>query len=137
MLRYADQVGWRRVSRRQALQWRGGESGLFFSDILCQQLNALNPGVVDDTAANEILRQLNLLSATIEGNQAALAWPKGPARYGATTARRRSYSLLPSSLKLPSYSVSSTRRPGTPTAKRWRTGKGIGGRRRLSDRNQL
>jgi type I restriction enzyme, R subunit len=77
MLHYAGQIGWQPVSRRQALHWRGGESGLFFSDILCQQLIALNPGVVDDTAANEILRQLNLLPATIEGNQAALEWLRG------------------------------------------------------------
>lgn len=45
MLRYADQIGWRRVGRREALQWRGGESGLFFNDVLRQQLIALNPGV--------------------------------------------------------------------------------------------
>jgi type I restriction enzyme, R subunit len=25
MLQYADQIGWQPVSRRQALQWRGGE----------------------------------------------------------------------------------------------------------------
>jgi type I restriction enzyme, R subunit len=77
MLRYADQIGWRRVGRQQALIWRGGESGLFFSDILRQQLIALNPRVVDDAAANEIIRQLNLLPATIEGNQTALAWLRG------------------------------------------------------------
>lgn len=85
MIRYADQIGWQRVSRQEALQWRGGESGresggesgLFFTDILRQKLIELNPGVVDETAAAEIIRQLNLLSATIEGNQTALAWLRG------------------------------------------------------------
>lgn len=77
MIHYADQIGWQRVGRQEALQWRGGEGGLFFTDILRQKLIELNPGVVDETAAVEIIRQLNLLPATIEGNQTALAWLRG------------------------------------------------------------
>jgi type I restriction enzyme, R subunit len=77
MLQYAAQIGWQRVGRRQALQWRGGDGGLFFTDILRRQLIALNPGIVDETAANEIIRQLNLLPATIEGNQTILEWLRG------------------------------------------------------------
>ena len=60
MIKHADQVGWQRVSRKQALQLRGGDSGLFFSDILRQKLLNLNPGIVDETAVNETMYQLNL-----------------------------------------------------------------------------
>ncbi|MCI0579992.1 MAG: HsdR family type I site-specific deoxyribonuclease [Chloroflexi bacterium] len=77
MIKYAGQVGWQVAGRKQALQWRGGDGGLFFSDILRQKLMDLNPGVVDEAAANEIIRQLNLLPATIAGNQAALEWLRG------------------------------------------------------------
>jgi type I restriction enzyme R subunit len=77
LIHYAHQIGWQRVGRQEALPWRGGESGLFFTDILRQKLIELNLGVVDETAANEIIRQLNLLPATIEGNQAALSWLRG------------------------------------------------------------
>ena len=77
MIKYADQIGWQRVSRKEASQLRGGDGGLFFSDILRQKLLDLNPGIVDDTAATEIIRQLNLLPATIEGNQTTLAWLRG------------------------------------------------------------
>jgi len=65
MIKYADQIGWQRVSRKQALQLRGG-GGLFFSDILRQKLIDLNPRIVDKTAANETMRQLSLRPATYQ-----------------------------------------------------------------------
>lgn len=77
MIKYADQIGWQRVSRQQALQWRGRDNVLFFTDILRQKLMDLNPGIVDESAANEIIRQLKLIPATIEGNQTALEWLRG------------------------------------------------------------
>ncbi len=63
MLRYADDIGWAYVASEAALQWRGGEDKLFFTDVLRSQLLRLNPGVVD---AEVILRQLTLLRSTIE-----------------------------------------------------------------------
>jgi len=77
MLDYAEQIGWAKVSRDEALHLRGGESGLYFTDILRQQLIALNPGIVDVARANEIIRQLTLLRPTIEGNRDALSWLRG------------------------------------------------------------
>lgn len=77
MLVYADQIGWTRVSQKQALKHRGGTQGLFFEDVLTTQLIRLNPGVVDGTQAAEIIRQLNLLTAGIAGNRDMLAWMRG------------------------------------------------------------
>ena len=77
MLRYADQIGWHYVSPKEALRLRGGEAGLYFSDILLAQLQKLNPGVVDPFRAAEILRKLNLLRPSIEGNRDALSWLRG------------------------------------------------------------
>jgi len=77
MLRYAAAIGWQYVSPEQALQWRGGEEGLFFSDELRAQLLRLNPGVVDAARADAIIRQLSLLRPTIEGNRDALNWLRG------------------------------------------------------------
>ncbi len=74
LLAYAAAIGWQYVSREAALKWREGETGRFFADILTQQLLALNPGVLDHSRAAEVTRELRLLSATIEGNRAALAW---------------------------------------------------------------
>lgn len=77
MLKYADQIGWSRVSQEQQLEWRGGEEGLFFRDILREQLLILNPGVVTQDNVDEIIRQLSLIKPTIDGNREALGWLKG------------------------------------------------------------
>ncbi|MDD9973555.1 MAG: HsdR family type I site-specific deoxyribonuclease [Candidatus Poribacteria bacterium] len=77
MLRYSDQIGWMRVSQAQAMQMRGGDTGLYFSDVLQAQLLKLNEGVVDASNCADILRQLNLLRPTLEGNRDALSWMRG------------------------------------------------------------
>ncbi len=41
---------------------RGGESGLFFTEILLERLLYLNPGIVDEARAAAIIRQLSLLA---------------------------------------------------------------------------
>jgi len=77
MLRYAQQIGWDYVEPDQALAQRGGEAGLYFGDVLQTQLLRLNPGVVDASRLPEILRRLNLLKPTLEGNREALSWLRG------------------------------------------------------------
>ncbi len=77
MIRYAEQIGWQRLSTQEALRQRHGESGRFLSETLKQQLLALNPGVLDEARAEEVMRQLNLLRTTIEGNREALKWLRG------------------------------------------------------------
>ena len=77
MLRYSEQIGWTCVSRSQALQMRGGDTGRYFSDVLEAQLLKLNKGVVDGSNYAEIMRRLNLLRPTLEGNRDALLWLRG------------------------------------------------------------
>lgn len=77
MLRYAEEIGWRFVPREEALALRAGEAGLVFAEVLTTQLQRLNPGVVDAMRAAEIVRQLNLLNPSIEGNRSALEWLRG------------------------------------------------------------
>ncbi len=77
MLEYADEIGWKSVSRLEATQKRGGNTGLYFIDILKTQLMKLNGGILDETRCGEIVRQLNLLRPTLEENQDALSWLRG------------------------------------------------------------
>ncbi|MDE0041754.1 MAG: type I restriction endonuclease, partial [Candidatus Poribacteria bacterium] len=77
MLRYADEIGWECVSASQALRMRGGDTNLYFADPLETQLLKLNRDVLDEALCKEILRQLNLLHPTLEGNREALAWLRG------------------------------------------------------------
>lgn len=76
MLRYAEQIGWSHVSPSEALVLRGGETGLYFTDLLKSQILQLNP-FVDAETASEIMRRLVLLRPSIEGNRDALSWLKG------------------------------------------------------------
>lgn len=77
ILRYADEIGWESVSASQALQMRGGGTNLYFADLLESRLLKLNRDVLDDDRCKEILRKLNLLNPTPEGNREALAWLRG------------------------------------------------------------
>ena len=77
MLEYADEIGWKSVSRLEAAQRRGDNTGLYFVDVLKTQLMKLNGGVLDESRCQEAVRQLTLLSPTLEGNQAAFSWLRG------------------------------------------------------------
>ena len=77
MLKYAQDIGWDYITSDEAVQLRGGIGSMFFSDLLKAQLCKLNPNIVDEERASEILRRLNLLRSTIEGNRDALSWFRG------------------------------------------------------------
>jgi type I restriction enzyme, R subunit len=77
MLRYAEQIGWEYVTPEDALQLRGRDTGLYFREVLEAQLLRLNSGVADVGRAADIIRRLNLLNPTIEGNRDALSWLQG------------------------------------------------------------
>ncbi len=77
MIKYAGEIGWAYIKPDEALRMRGGESGLYFTEILEAQLIRLNPGVVDIGRAQEIMRQLSLLKPSIAGNRDALLWMRG------------------------------------------------------------
>ncbi|MCL4516162.1 MAG: HsdR family type I site-specific deoxyribonuclease [Firmicutes bacterium] len=77
MLRYAQEIGWEYVKPEKAMHLRGGDGGLYFTEVLEKQLQRLNPGVVDAERTEDIIRQLNLLRPSIEGNRDALFWLRG------------------------------------------------------------
>src|SRR5690348_5876094 len=77
MLKYAQEIGWEYVRPDEALALRGGDTGLYFSGILEAQLVRLNPGVVDLSRTPDILRRVNLLRPSIEGNREAHSWLRG------------------------------------------------------------
>ena len=77
MLKYAQEIGWEYVKPDDALGFREGDTGLYFSGILEAQLVRLNSGVVDLSRTPDILRRLNLLKPTIEGNREAHSWLRG------------------------------------------------------------
>ena len=77
MIKYADEIGWKSISRSEAMQMRRGETGRYFADVLKAQLMRLNRDILNESRCQEIVRQLTLLNPTLEGNQDALSWLRG------------------------------------------------------------
>jgi len=77
LLRYAEQVGWKHVSPSEAVALRKGEGGLLFGRILEDQLIALNPGLITSDNVGEVIRRIETVRNSIEGNAEILAWLRG------------------------------------------------------------
>ncbi len=77
LIKYAEEIGWEYVDRDKAAELRRGETGFFFYDLLKEQLVKLNPGIVDETKAESIIKELENVRSTIEGNSEALRYLKG------------------------------------------------------------
>ncbi len=77
-LRYAQEVGWKYLPPEEALRLREGEGSPVLSSVLINQLQRLNPGVVDSvTKAEEILGRLIRVRPDIEGNLEAWEYLRG------------------------------------------------------------
>ena len=96
MLKYADEIGWQSLSPSEAMQMRGGDTAsLYFPDVLKTQLLKLNKGIIDDSNCADVMRQLGLLNATLEGNQEALFWMRGEkSTFVASENRNRNVTLI-------------------------------------------
>lgn len=95
MIRYAQQIGWQYVSPDEAQQLRGGDQGRWFTDVLLGQLLRLNAATMTPTSAAELLRQLELIAASIEGNRDSLEWLRGErSLFVAAERRERNVALV-------------------------------------------
>ncbi len=95
MLKYAAEIGWEAIPASDALPMRCGDKGLYFADVLEAQLMRLNWGILDETRCKEIVRRLNLLNPTLEGNQRALSWLRGEQSiFVPTESRERNVTLI-------------------------------------------
>lgn len=77
LIRYAVDTGWVYVPPEEALRLRRGKAGIVLHDVLIQQLQRLNPGVVDTVKAEEVVERLTRVMPSIEGNLQAWEWLKG------------------------------------------------------------
>jgi len=95
LIRYATEAGWTYLPLDEALRLRRGEAGLVLHEVLVQQLQRLNPGVVDLARAEELIRRLGRVAPTLEGNVQAWEYLKGlKTVYVETERRERNVRLL-------------------------------------------
>lgn len=78
LIRYAVEAGWTYLPPEEALRLRGGEDSPVLRAVLVEQVQRLNPGVVDSvTEAEEVIRRLIGVRPSIEGNMEAWEYLKG------------------------------------------------------------
>jgi type I restriction enzyme R subunit len=78
LIRYAVEAGWTYLPPEEALRLRGGEDSPVLRAVLVEQVQRLNPGVVDSvTGAEEVVRRLIGVRPSIEGNMEAWEYLKG------------------------------------------------------------
>ncbi|RMH35240.1 MAG: HsdR family type I site-specific deoxyribonuclease [Nitrospirae bacterium] len=77
-LRYAEEAGWTYIPPTEALRLRGGEDSPVLRTVLIEQLQRLNPGVVDSVPkAEAVAARLVRVRPNIEGNLEAWEYLKG------------------------------------------------------------
>ena len=95
LIRYAEAVGWTRVSSSDAVALRRGEGGLFFGRILEEKLIALNPGLITAENVESIVQRLESVPNTMAGNAEMLAWMRGEQSIlDETESRRRNVTMI-------------------------------------------
>jgi type I restriction enzyme R subunit len=87
-IRYAVEAGWTYLSPEDALRLRPGTTSPILRPVLVQQLQRLNPGVVDARRAEDVAGALCRVKPTIEGNFAAWEYLKGLKTVFVETERR-------------------------------------------------
>lgn len=97
LIHYAVEAGWSYLPPDEAKRLRRGERGIFLHEVLVNQLQRLNPGVVDHIRAEEVIRRLASVYPNIEGNLQAWEYLKGLKTVFVETERReRNIKLLDS-----------------------------------------
>ena len=76
-LRYAEEAGWAVLSREEALDLRRGITSPVLDAVMIEQIQRLNPGVVDALRAEQIRDRLVRVRPNIEGNLEAWEYLKG------------------------------------------------------------
>jgi type I restriction enzyme R subunit len=74
---YASEIGWKIVPQSEALSLRKGEGGMFFYNLLEETLLKLNPSVITPENVDDVIRRLEGVRNSIEGNAEILAWLRG------------------------------------------------------------
>jgi type I restriction enzyme, R subunit len=95
LVRYAGEIGWEIAPQSDAVILRKGEGGMFFYKLLEETLIKLNPGIVTPGNVDDVIRRLEAVRNSIEGNAEILAWLRGERSvYVASEKRQRQVRLI-------------------------------------------
>jgi type I restriction enzyme R subunit len=72
LIEYATGIGWEYISPADALRFRNVKTGFVFREIFINQMQTLNPDFMNQQLAEELIKRLERVPPTIEGN--LVAW---------------------------------------------------------------
>ena len=88
-IRYAEEAGWTYLPPDEAMRLRGGEDSPVLRTVLMEQVQRLNPGVVESVGkAEEVVSRLVRVWPNIEGNLEVWEYLKGLKTVFVETERR-------------------------------------------------
>ena len=70
-------LGWQHINPDEALRLKGGETGIVFREVFVSQLQKFNPDFMNSEMAEEIVKKIESVPATIEGNFTVWEYLKG------------------------------------------------------------
>lgn len=76
LIKYASAINWTYITQEDSLTLRGGETGLVFKEPFISQLQKLND-FITQPLAEELIRQIEAIPPTIQGNLDAWEYLKG------------------------------------------------------------
>ena len=76
-VKYAREIGWKEIAQDEALFFRKGSEGKVFYEKLKEKLISFNKDFIGNDEALEIIRKLEAIQDTIEGNRQILSWLRG------------------------------------------------------------
>jgi type I restriction enzyme R subunit len=77
LIEYATEIGWEYVSPADAMRLRSVKTGFVFREIFINQMQKLNPDFIEPQMADELIKRLERIPPTIEGNLIAWEYLKG------------------------------------------------------------
>ncbi len=89
LIGYAEEIGWTYLPPDEALGLRRGASGWLLYPALRAKLIDLNPGIVDEKHADDIIGRIESVRCTIEGNAEILKWLRGEQSVHSEDEKRR------------------------------------------------
>jgi type I restriction enzyme R subunit len=100
LIQYACEIGWEYIKPEDALRLRGGKTGLILKPVFTEQIAKLNSDFIDTNMIEDIIKRIERLPATIEGNLQAWEYLKGlKIVYVPTEKRERNVTLINSDSK--------------------------------------
>ena len=102
MLKYAREIGWEYIKPEEVERMRGGKTGLLLRETFTNQILKLNSEFIDKSMVEQLIKKIEKLPVSIEGNLQAWEYVKGLKTIFVPKERReRNVKLINENMKYP------------------------------------